>query len=63
MIWHDTPDWQELLHCKLQQVCARVHALYDVRITTFGDYFAGGLDEGLLSTSALCAVCYLGTGC
>ncbi|KAL0033740.1 hypothetical protein WJX77_003247 [Trebouxia sp. C0004] len=23
----------------------------------------GGLDDGLLFTAALCAVCYLGTGC
>ncbi len=33
------------------------------RNMTCGEYVAGGLDEGLLFTGALCAVCHLGTGC
>ncbi len=63
MIWHGIPDSQDILHCKLQQVCERVHMLCCVWIMTSGEYSAGGLDEGLLSTGALCAVCHLGTGC
>ncbi len=59
------PDWQDLLHCKLHpwQVCARVHTLCCVWMMTFGEYFAGGLDQGLLPIGAICAFCYPGAGC
>ncbi len=32
-------------------------------IMTFGEYSAGGLDEGLLPIGAICAFCYPGAGC